>query len=235
MRLSLIAAISALLITSASDIYSLPSAAAETAPPSSAPSAPAAATNADPSQQTPAAQFIQNLGNQAITIMADKSLSPDQRTQKYRNILHNSFDMPTIGHFVLARAWNTATPDQQNEFMKLFEQLVLKTYGDRLNFYSGEGFQVKSSRQESDKDSIVGSEISHSDGSSPTKVDWRIRQESGKLAVIDVIIEGVSQSVTQRDEYAAIIQRNGGNINALLDLMRQRTQETKQDTVSQNP
>ena len=63
-------------------------------------------------------------------------------------LLHDAFDIPTIGRFVLGRSWSTATPDQQKEYLKLFEALVIKMYGDRLNFYSGEGFQVKSVRPE---------------------------------------------------------------------------------------
>ena len=40
------------------------------------------------------------------------------------------------------------------------------------------------------------------------------RQSTGKLAVIDVVVEGVSQSVTQRDEYSSIIQRDNGKSSA---------------------
>jgi phospholipid transport system substrate-binding protein len=183
---------------------------------------PLASTSA---QQTPAAAFIQNLGDQAITVMANKGLTAQQRTQKYNIILHDSFDLPTIGHFVLGRAWTTATPEQQKEFMRLFSQMVLESYGDRLNFYSGEGFEVKGARQENDKDSVVESQIKHPNGAAPTEIDWRVRDQNGKLGVIDVVIEGVSQSVTQRQEYAAIIQRNNGNLDGLLEAMRQRLQK----------
>src|SRR5262249_17457753 len=101
------------------------------------PSAPAAAANSNQnsnqSQQTPAAQFVQNMGNKAIVILADKNMALEQRKQKYRDILRDSFDLETIGHFVLGRSWNSATPEQQQTFMKLFEEIVLETYGDRLN------------------------------------------------------------------------------------------------------
>jgi phospholipid transport system substrate-binding protein len=40
------------------------------------------------------------------------------------------------------------------------------------------------------------------------------------MGVIDVVVEGVSLSVTQRQEYAAVIQRNGGQIDGLLEEMR---------------
>jgi phospholipid transport system substrate-binding protein len=180
-------------------------------------------------QQSPAGKFIQDLGNQAISIIADKSLTQEQRTKKYGDILHDAFDLPTIGKFVLGRTWATTTNDKQQEFMKLFSALVVKMYGDRLNFYSGEGFKVVGTRQESDTDIVVNSQITHSDSTAPTTVDWRVRQDNGKVLIVDVVIEGVSQSVTQRQEYASIIQRNGGNIDPLLDLMRQRLQAPSGD------
>ena len=109
--------------------------------------------------------------------------------------------------------------------MHLFEALVVKTYSDRFALYTGEGFQVTGVRPESEKDYVVTSEITHPDGSQPTEVDWRVRKKESKLGIIDVVIEGVSLSVTQRQEYASIIQRDGGQINGLLALMRQQLQE----------
>ena len=104
--------------------------------------------------------------------------------------------------------------------MRLFESLVVKTYGDRMTLYTGEGFQVTGVRPESERDTIVNSQITHPDGSQPTTIDWRVRQKDGKRGVIDVIVEGVSLSVTQRQEYASVIQNNGGQIDGLLQTMR---------------
>jgi phospholipid transport system substrate-binding protein len=192
-----------------------------------------AASTQDEASQQPAGKFIQDLGNQAIQIIADKNLNEAQRSGKYRGLLHDSFDLKTIGHFVIGRAWNTATPDQQQEYMKLFEDLVVKIYGDRLKFYSGESFHVTGLRQENDRDTIVSSEIDHPDGAQPTKIDWRVRQSDTKFAIIDVVIEGVSQSVTQRQEYSSIIQRDGGKIDGLLVQMRQQAQAP--DATSSQP
>ena len=83
-------------------------------------------------------------------------------------------------------------------------------------------------RAESEKDTIITSHITHPDGSEPTDIGWRVRKREGKLGVIDVVVEGVSLSVTQRQEYAAVIQNHGGDIAALLDMMRQQVQETAQ-------
>jgi len=178
----------------------------------------------DQGEQAPAAKFIQDLGNKAIGIITDQSLTSTQRSKMYDSLLRDSFDLNAIGRFVLGRAWNTATPQQQQEYMKLFEANVIKIYGDRLSFYTGESFHVKGVRQESDVDAVITSEIDHPGGAQPTPIDWRVRQKDGKFAIVDVVIEGVSQSVTERQEYSSIIERNGGKIDALLDLMRQRAQ-----------
>lgn len=178
----------------------------------------------DQAIKTPAGKFVQNLGDRAIAVIANKNLGKTQRDDKFRQILQDSFDLHTIGRFVIGRSWNAATPAQQQEYMKLFEALVIKTYGDRLTLYTGEGFTVTGARSESDKDTIVNSQITHPDGSAPTVIDWRVRNRGGKLGVIDVVVEGVSLSVTQRQEYAAVIQSNGGQIDGLLTVMRQQVQ-----------
>lgn len=180
-------------------------------------------------QQSPAGKFVQDLGNEAIGIIVDKSVTEEERNAKYHDILRTAFDLKTIGHFVIGRAWDSAPAEQRQEYMDLFEKLVLKIYGDRLKFYSGESFRVRSVRQESERDFVVGSLVDHPGGAQPTTVDWRVRQEDGKFAIIDVVIDGVSQSVTQRQEYGSIIQRNGGKLDKLLAYMRQRLEGTSED------
>jgi phospholipid transport system substrate-binding protein len=184
-----------------------------------------ATQNHEQAMTTAPGKFIQDLGDQAISVIANKDLSQDQRSDHFRQMLRSSFDLATIGRFVIGRSWNAATSDQQQEYMHLFEALVIKTYSDRFAIYTGEGFRVTGVRPESEKDTVITSEITHPDGSEPTEVDWRVRHKDGKLGIIDVVIEGVSLSVTQRQEYASIIQRDGGKLNGLLALMRQQLQE----------
>jgi phospholipid transport system substrate-binding protein len=196
--------------------------AAFAAPLSSAMAADAApATQAhDQAVQTAPGKFIQDLGDRAIAIIANKQLPTAQRDSEFSKILSDSFDLKTIGRYVIGRSWNSATPAQQTEYMDLFKALVIKNYGDRMTLYTGEGFTVTGTRPESDMDTVVNSQITHPDGSQPTTIDWRVRQKDGKIGVIDVVVEGVSLSVTQRQEYAAVIERNGGQIDGLLQEMR---------------
>ncbi|MFA4995484.1 MAG: ABC transporter substrate-binding protein [Bdellovibrionales bacterium] len=169
---------------------------------------------------TPTGKFVQELGNSAIKIVANKQLNANQRSTEFSKILSDGFDLKTIGRFVIGRAWHQATPAQKDEYLDLFKALVIRNYGSRMTLYTGEGFKVVATRPESDMDTVVLSQISHPDGSKPTEIDWRVRQRDGKIGVIDVVVEGVSLSVTQKQEYASVIQNNGGSIEGLLKVMR---------------
>ena len=63
--------------------------------------------------------------------------------------------------------------------------------------------------------------IKRQTGAPPLKIDWKIFQTKRGLRVYDIIINGVSMSITQRSEYGGIISQNGGQIEGLLKLMRE--------------
>ena len=53
-------------------------------------------------------------------------------------------------------------------------------------------------------------------------IDWPVANQGGRYLVTDIILGGVSMKVTLRNEFAAIIQRNGGRPEALLAALRQQ-------------
>ncbi|MBT5048005.1 MAG: ABC transporter substrate-binding protein, partial [Rhodospirillaceae bacterium] len=57
-------------------------------------------------------------------------------------------------------------------------------------------------------------------------VHWRVR-DSSDYKIIDVLVEGVSMAITQRDEFAAIINQRGGKIEGLLRALRDKTGRSK--------
>ena len=69
---------------------------------------------------------------------------------------------------------------------------------------------------------IVTSEIIRPEGGSPIKVEWRLGTRGGLYKVSDVIIDGVSMELSERTEFASLIQRSGGQVQGLLAMMRDR-------------
>ena len=174
-----------------------------------------------------AGTFVQALGDQAIKIITDKGLNAADREKKFHAIFVESFDVPAIGRFVLGRYWRTASDAQKSEFLKLFEDMIVKTYNNRFTEYKGEQFVVTGSRADGDS-AMVTTNVTRPGSGQPVKVDWRVLKPQGQLKIVDVVIEGVSMSVTQQQEFGSVIQRNGGQIDSLLASMRERIQMQNQ-------
>jgi phospholipid transport system substrate-binding protein len=189
---------------------------------------PAAAQGAP---KDPAGTFVQTLGDRAIAIITDKALTPADREARFHDMFVKSFDVPAIGRFVLGRHWRTATEAQRTEFLKLFENMIVKIYSNRFNDYKGEQFNVTSSRSTGDS-VMVGVAITRPSGGEPVRVDWRVLMVDGAYKVIDVVVEGVSMSLTQQQDFSAVIQRNGGQIEPLLGVMRERIEKAAPPTRS---
>ncbi len=171
-----------------------------------------------------ASEFVTILGDSAIEGLADQSLSSDARVRRVYNILAAGFDLPLISRFVLGPQWGRATAEQRVEYGVLFEQYLVNTYASRLGQYGGESFQITGERVVGkNKDTIVSSEIIQKEGS-VIKVDWRVRAGgAGAYKVVDIIFEGISLVITQRDEFASVIRRRGAGIEGLLAELRDRT------------
>jgi phospholipid transport system substrate-binding protein len=175
-----------------------------------------AAAAADP------AAVISNLGSQALEVLG-KGTPPAQRVARFRELLREDFDVPGIARFVLGRYWNVATEEQRAEYVRLFEQYVAMAYATRLAEYAGETFRVVGSRPDAEG-AIVQSQILRSDGEAPIKVDWRLVGRNGAYKIADVSVDGISMAVTQRSEFASVIQHNGGQVQGLIAMLREKTQ-----------
>ncbi len=181
-----------------------------------------AQAEAAPTSQA-AAKFVQSLGDRAIATLADPKNSKDQAKVVFRDLLNQNFDINTISRFVLGRYWNIATDAQKKEYQALFEQMIVEVYAERFSQYAGESFKVGGAQASGENDAVVSSQVLRPDGP-PVNVSWRVRNKDGGFKIIDVIVENVSMSVTQRSEFASVIDSNGGKFDALLDALRQRIQ-----------
>jgi phospholipid transport system substrate-binding protein len=163
--------------------------------------------------------FVGTLGREAIEVLGPH-IPPAQRLARFRELFSNDFDIPGIGRFVLGRYWRIATPQEQQEFLGLFQEYIVRAYSTRLSAYGGEPFRVAGSRTNGEE-TIVASQIFRADGSR-IAVDWYLLNRGGRFKITDVYVGGVSMKVTQRDEFASVIQRSGGRVAGLIAQLRQK-------------
>lgn len=165
--------------------------------------------------------FIRDVGEEAIQSLTSQILNDKERQDRFRKILNRTFKIPLIARFTLGRYWRRATKAQREEYIDLFEEFIVQAYAARFRDYTGEIFSVGKVRDINDRDKLVHSKLSLRDGRN-ISVHWRVR--SGKsYKIIDVLVEGVSMAITQRDEFASIINRKGGKIESLLAALRKKT------------
>jgi phospholipid transport system substrate-binding protein len=176
-----------------------------------------------PQQQVPAAAaFIERLAQRAIEGLTAREIDAGERTKRFRDLLTESFDVPKIGRFALGAAWRTASAADREAYLKAFEDFIVATYASRFADYGGEQIRVVSSRRLDEGEAAVGTMFERARGE-PVRVDWRLAPEGQGWKIIDVIIEGVSMAITQRDDFAATVQRNGGRVGPLIEQLREKS------------
>ena len=166
--------------------------------------------------------FIRDLGDKAVGQLTGDNLTDAERAERFRGLLLEHFDVPQIAQYVLGRYWRVATPEEQAEYLQLFEDYLVASYSQRFAEYTGEAFEVVSSRTQSDNLELVRSYVVTRSGEK-AKLDWIIERQDGTLLILDLKVEGLSMSETHRSEFASVIQNNGGQVSALLDALRKKT------------
>jgi phospholipid transport system substrate-binding protein len=168
-----------------------------------------------------ASAFIKELGTAAISMAADKDLDQKARIERFRLLLTDGFALKAISRFVLGRYWKKASPVQKQRYTKIFKEYVIASYANRLREYGGETFEVTGEKL-SDSNTATVSTLILRPKRAPVRVIWRIRDHDDKLKIVDVVIEGISMSLTQRSDFAAAIRSKGGNIDAFLDALERK-------------
>lgn len=176
------------------------------------------------------AKFIENLGDRAILQLADSSISESERESRFRTILNDSFDVVRISRFVLGRYARGATREQMAEFIQLYEDVVVLTYAHLFASYAGQGFKVKREVGDpGDRYKLVLTEVEPGNGRPPIKLDWQVKVDGDSYAVVDIRVEGASMAITQREEYTAVLDKNGGDIADLLAQLRAKAAKLRAD------
>jgi phospholipid transport system substrate-binding protein len=168
--------------------------------------------------QSPAA-VVQQTADAVVAVLADKSLTTQQKRSKVEEIVYAHFDFTTLSKLVLARNWKQLSPAQQHDFVEEFKRHLSVTYGRNVETYNNERAVITGDRQESNGDWTVKTKIVRP-SAEDILVDYRLRQQDGDWRVIDVIIEGVSLVANFRSQFQEIL--TSSNPDHLIQLLREK-------------
>lgn len=166
-----------------------------------------------------ARRFVADLAHRIVTVLRDPGLTEARRLERVDAVTAGAFDLERTARIALGRFWKLASPEQRAEFARLLRSYVLASYARRFRDYADRDLRVIGAGP-ADEDVIVASLVEG--GATPVRLDWRLSRFGQGWLVLDVAVEGVSLLLTYRNEFAAVIERQGGAVAALLDELRRR-------------
>ena len=149
-------------------------------------------------------------------------------SKKYRHqialIMETYFDVEGITRFTAGRYWRVASKEQRNAYEEVFRGILLSEASNRFDQILTFSFTPTNAQARGDKLILVTGIAKDNSGQiHDTKIVWRVAAQAGKpMKIIDLEIENISMLKTQQDENTALIKRNGGDFDALIQAMRTR-------------
>jgi phospholipid transport system substrate-binding protein len=163
--------------------------------------------------------FVQGVCTQGLQAAASIVSAP-QRIVAFRQLFQAAFDVPGIAQFALGLNWRYLNTQQQQEFVNLFGEYTAQAYATALSQYAGARVKVGGVSLSPAGEVIVSSKIKRT-GATPVRVRWYLVDHGGQYKIVDVVVEGVSQRITGRNELAGVIQRNNGRADTIIPVLRQ--------------
>lgn len=156
------------------------------------------------------------------TILADPSLKGDamsaNRRQKLKEAVHGRFAFDEMAKRSLGSQWQKRTPSEQQEFVRLFTDLLEGAYLGKLEEYSGEKIQFVNERQEKDF-AEVNTKLINRKGEN-FALDYRLLNMNGEWKVTDVVIENISLVNNYRSQFNRVLAKS--SFEELVQAMKQR-------------
>jgi len=148
--------------------------------------------------------------NNVLDVLRNPKLKAESakeiKKEKLRIIYKTMFDENEFSRRTLSRNWSKFSSAQQTEFVKLFEQVLEKSYADKILDYTNEKVEFSKEEMKSDAQAEVQTKIITSSKEIP--IYYRMILKDGKWKVYDVVVENVSLVQNYRTQFNDILTKN---------------------------
>jgi phospholipid transport system substrate-binding protein len=142
----------------------------------------------------------------ALEILRNQDLSKQERRRQVKEIVDRRFDYREMAKRSLGATWRTLSKAQQDDFVRLFAELLEASYSDKIEKYAV-NVRVDYVGQSVDGDyAEVRTLVIRPNDKIP--ISYRLLNESGGWMVYDVTIEGVSLVSNYRSQFSQIIHES---------------------------
>jgi len=171
--------------------------------------------------ESEASAFVKTVVDRVVALIETNDTTAARRSE-FRGVLTEVAAMPQIGRFAAGRSWREMNDAQQGRYETVFVDYIATVYARRFEEYSGETLTVNGAQDLGPRGFVVKSEVARQ-GAQPIRIEWLVSDRSGATRIDDIVIEGVSLAITQREEFAAMISQSG-NIDAFLNELASRSE-----------
>jgi len=168
--------------------------------------------------------------DRVLKLMDDPALKdkPKDKRAAVRKVADDIFDFGETAKRSLGRHWADRTQAERDEFVKLFGDLLERSYISKIEVYGGEKIQYMSDRIEGDQASVLSKLVTKAGADVP--IEYRMLKKGDRWLVYDVIIEGVSLVSNYRTQFNKIIQTS--SFQELVKKMKSKQEELAAGTPS---
>ena len=160
--------------------------------------------------------------DQALKVLSDESLkAPDKSKERVKileEIIGKRFDYREMGKRTLGKHWQQFSEADREEFVRLFQRFLSKTYAGNVDGYSGEQVQYLKERRKGDFAEVQTAVTSEK---STLSIYYRLLKSSNTWKVYDVVLDGVSLVKNFRSQFGRIIEAE--SVEGLLEKLRTKT------------
>jgi phospholipid transport system substrate-binding protein len=148
--------------------------------------------------------------DKVIEILKNKGLKNPERANErraaIRKVVGERFDFEEMAKRSLALHWKKRTPEERNEFVPLFSDLLERSYIKKIESYTDEKILYTDEKIDGEY-AVVDTQII-TKRNVKTPIEYRLLNKNGKWEVYDVVIEGVSLVNNYRNQFNKIIRRD---------------------------
>jgi phospholipid transport system substrate-binding protein len=151
------------------------------------------------------------------SLIAAEGKTRDEQLEKLRVVARELVDTRSMGRRAIGGTFSTCTEAQQQEFLRLFDELFVRSYLQKLLLFRQPTFRF--AREEKRGDAvIVSTEVLM--GEDAYAVDYEMHQADDQWRAADVVVEGVSMTSNYSDQFTTLLRDR--SFDELLDLMRRK-------------
>ncbi|GMG81062.1 ABC transporter substrate-binding protein [Paralimibaculum aggregatum] len=150
-----------------------------------------------------------------VIALASSPGAAETKAKPLARILTQYAAMPQIARFAAGPIWREMNADQQGRFEKAFLTFLSGVYARRFADYAGQSVTIDKVEDDGRRGLRVKSQVSQP-SSTPVMVDWLVSDRPGRVVIADIVIEGVSLLVTQREEVGAMLSARNGDVERLI-------------------